>query len=208
MNMYIKKIISHCSRIIKHKLLVLFVGVTALWGTNVIAGPLPVWDTTIPEAVDRFEVLASFQDQAVLDKETGLVWDREPSTLKFTYGSAERACYRRKVGGANTRRGWRLPTMSELLSLTDETQISPPLPNGHPFNLGAEYSDEENNGRNNLIWTQSVDGSSTDVPPNRYVILFTTDPARDSIRTTTRRTARTFSNSTAFAWCVRGGVAN
>ncbi len=206
--MVINKFISHCTNLKSLSFLALSVIATGLWGANVSAAPLPIWDTTIPAAEDRFEVLSSFQDGAVLDKETGLVWDREPSTLKFTYGSAERSCYRRQVGGTNARSGWRLPSISELLSLTDETQISPPLPIGHPFNLGPEYSDQSNNGRNNLVWTQSVDGSSDAVPPNRFVVLFATDPENDSIRTTSRRTARTFSNDKAFAWCVRGGVAN
>jgi hypothetical protein len=40
------------------------------------------------------------------------------------------------------RRGWRIPSIEELLSLIDNTQQYPALPNGHPFinvESGAYY---------------------------------------------------------------------
>lgn len=70
--------------------------------------------------------------QAVLDKETGLVWDRYANRPhSFDNNAVAHAiCIGSVIGG---RMGWRLPTISELQSLIDTTQSDPALPNGHPF---------------------------------------------------------------------------
>jgi hypothetical protein len=86
---------------------------------------VPSWDQTIPAAT-RFVVLANFGGKAVLDRETGLVWHRAP-VQKGGWIAALFHCHRLSVG---PRRGWRLPSIEELLSLTDENGI---LPAGHPF---------------------------------------------------------------------------
>src|SRR5689334_6098081 len=49
------------------------------------AGPYyatPSWDQTLP-ASTRFIILSNFTSEAVLDRDTGLVWERSPSTLLF-----------------------------------------------------------------------------------------------------------------------------
>ena len=69
-------------------------------------------------------------DDVVLDKETGLVWERALSTEKMNWYDAVSYCYQKHLGG---RKGWRLPTVEELASLVDPTQNSPALPTGHPF---------------------------------------------------------------------------
>jgi hypothetical protein len=79
----------------------------------------------------RFEVLADFNNEAVLDKETGLVWEKSLRTYSRDCVTARNLCINSKLGG---RMGWRLPTVQELLSLIDPT-IGPglSLPSGHPF---------------------------------------------------------------------------
>ena len=98
----------------------------------------PSWDQSLPVAT-RFIVLTNMDSQAVLDRETGLVWERSPTTARFAGGPpsnqfgglfAHEHCISLRVGG---RMGWRLPTIQELSSLVDTSQTSPALPAGHPF---------------------------------------------------------------------------
>jgi hypothetical protein len=89
------------------------------------------WSRKIANAKERFVVLSAFSQKAALDMETGLVWERSPSTKLSTWLEAMGDCYSRIVGD---RLGWRLPTIEELASMIDRTQSSPPfLPRGHPF---------------------------------------------------------------------------
>jgi hypothetical protein len=91
-----------------------------------------VWKIHRPNP--RFAIYAngakSGVDDVVLDKETGLVWERSPASDKKTWdASIVYACAKAKAG----RKGWRLPTMEELLTLVDPSQNNPVLPGGHPF---------------------------------------------------------------------------
>lgn len=92
------------------------------------------WGRTIDSASTRFEVLGSFGREAVIDKETQLVWERSPSTdvleWRLALAGVPGGCYDKIVGG---RKGWRAPTVEELASLVDPSRINPSLPNGHPF---------------------------------------------------------------------------
>jgi len=88
-------------------------------------------DIALP-AAQRFVVLAAFNNEAVLDKETGLVWERSPQTTSARWSVARRTCIEKNVGG---QKGWRLPSLQELTTLVDPS-ITPPgptLPPGHPF---------------------------------------------------------------------------
>jgi len=68
-------------------------------------------------------------DDVVLDKETGLVWERAPSSGMMNWDTAVCNCYDKYLGG---RKGWRLPTIEELTSFVDPNN-NPTLPVGHPF---------------------------------------------------------------------------
>lgn len=82
-------------------------------------GRLPQnWATQLQPA-QRWEL--ALGGQAVLDKETGLVWERAISE-RMNWGRAASRCRQLKIGN---RMGWRLPTVAEALSLY-------PL-SGHPF---------------------------------------------------------------------------
>lgn len=90
----------------------------------------PSWDQTIPVA-SRYVVLANFNSDAVLDRETGLVWQRTRSPAYYQWIPAFRYCMNLRLGN---RRGWRLPTAAEMLSLFDATTLQAPgLPPGNPF---------------------------------------------------------------------------
>src|SRR5262249_35059860 len=93
----------------------------------------PSWDQTLACSAlancPRFVVLANMNSDAVLDRETGLVWERNPDG--HTNGNqAKIVCAQRVVGD---RQGWRLPTVSELRSLIQPSRAIPALPDGHPF---------------------------------------------------------------------------
>ena len=107
----------------------------AVLALPVAADPLTTWDTVI-NGPGRFRVLTGFNNAAVLDRETGLVWERSPDTNTRDWIGAHRFCNDRAVGIGN-RKGWRVPTLQELASLVDPTQDKvatlPALPAGHPF---------------------------------------------------------------------------
>ena len=117
---------------------------------------------------------------AVLDRETGLVWEKAPSTTGFQWFSALSRCVQLNLGG---RKGWRLPTIQDLASLFDSTQANPALPSGHPFTVpvGSGY------------W------SATTYVLNATSAWFvvTNDGIVDSFSDK--------SNGSLRAWCVRGG---
>jgi hypothetical protein len=95
----------------------------------------PAWDQSLPVAT-RFVVLTNWGSKAVLDKETGLVWEKTLATTTSTWLEARKACTALVTGG---RKGWRLPSIPELASLVDPSVAlpSPTLPPGHPFTTGG-----------------------------------------------------------------------
>ena len=120
-------------------------------GATTAAGPYyanPSWDQQLP-ASTRFVVLSNWIDAAhplggaaVLDRETGLVWEQSPSTSTFIWEDAQFHCngvdviFPDRPGvRAGNRLGWRLPTLQELSSLVDLSVSAPgpTLPSGHPF---------------------------------------------------------------------------
>lgn len=111
-------------------------GLCVLWfAAPAGAIPLESWDDIIPFAGQRFKKLQEFNSEAILDKETGLVWERSPLTTfhPWTGGifvNALAQCLQRTTGG---RIGWRLPSVHELASLVDPANSNPALPTGHPF---------------------------------------------------------------------------
>ena len=99
------------------------------------AGPLfpePAWSRKLPAAT-RFLILTNWNNEAVLDKETGLVWERLQSG-GIQWESARIFCAGRTTG---SRKGWRLPSLQELNSLFEPPEFAGPgnlaLPSGHPF---------------------------------------------------------------------------
>ena len=99
---------------------------------------------------NRFQALPAFANQAVLDTETGLVWERAPSAGAFTWGQAHDRCNRLVLGA---RMAWRVPTLQELTSLLD---IGAPnnLTPGHPFVVLPPWNIGE------AIWSATTSASN------------------------------------------------
>src|SRR5262249_16916968 len=100
----------------------------------------PSWDQRLPVST-RFIVLSNWVDTdfpsggaAVLDRETGLVWQRSPARIFLDFEKAADGCVNAGTGG---KYGWRLPTAPELASLLETSGTGPfpriSLPVGHPF---------------------------------------------------------------------------
>lgn len=80
----------------------------------------------------RFKILPEFNNDAVLDAETGLIWEISPRSTAITWNEARSSCVNRVTGG---QKGWRLPAPTEMRSLVGPA-VDSPIPNipaGHPF---------------------------------------------------------------------------
>ena len=131
----------------------------------------------------RFSVLSQFNNAAVLDNKTGLVWERSPSKSTFNWHNAQTHCNNLTVG---TRSGWRLPTLEELKSLVDERQENPPLAPGHPF------SNVQSSLYGSFYWSATTDASNSSLAWG-VVFLFSGGVTSG---------IKSFDN---FVWCARGG---
>jgi len=143
----------------------------------------PSWDQTFPSS-QRFMVLTNLGSAAVLDRETGLVWERSPDAAIVTWYAALASCTQRAIGG---RKGWRLPSVYELSSLMDPSVPSPGplLPAGHPFTGFVP------NGPGAFFWTST---SFSDPPLLAWEMTFAlNDGAATALK-------EMFSFR---AWCVR-----
>jgi hypothetical protein len=139
---------------------------------------MPSWDQDIPAAT-RFVILANFNNEAVLDRATGLVWARAPVEVPgpivtlvalVDWKTALIDCHKLSRGN---HFGWRLPTVEELLTLT-------PLPAGNPFNAASGG------------WTATTfEGDATQA--------YSVDAFAANIFVFPK-------TSTDVAWCVRGGA--
>jgi Protein of unknown function (DUF1566) len=98
---------------------------------EVIAGIIKNWQQAHP-AAERFVILPDFNNEAVFDKDTSLVWELSPTPTHVTWNEARATCVTRTTG---SQKGWRLPAPSEMRSLVGPAVDSPipNLPPGHPF---------------------------------------------------------------------------
>ena len=146
-----------------------------------LSGVTQAWNKNLP-AAQRFAVLASFANAAVLDKETGLVWEQSPATTTRTWFDARGGqCTARETGG---RKGWRLPSVHELASLVDPS-VPPPgptLPPDHPFTnvQSADY------------WSATTFAS---FPDGAWLVFFSNGNVDLNNKTHNGQ-----------VWCVRGGM--
>jgi hypothetical protein len=154
-----------------------------------VVGPYyapPSWDQQLP-ASTRFVVLSNWVDAsfpaggaAVLDRETGLVWERSPGTSTFNWSDAQSLCNSLSTGN---RLGWRLPTMQDLASLMDPSVAGPgpTLPAGHPFQNVQQF----------FYWSATTDAADASIA---WGVFFGNGGVAVSRK-----------SSDQFFWCVRGG---
>lgn len=146
---------------------------------------VPSWSRTLPASGGctsaRFSCVMG--GGAVLDYETGLVWEKTPANgTPGTWDLAATLCTSLQTGG---RFGWRLPTANELLSLKDPSS-GDDLPAGNPFSgLGT-----------NPFWTSTTD--PLDNSKARWIAF--------SLFASNEQTASKMLYAFAGAFCVRGGV--
>lgn len=131
------------------------------------------WDTNNPSA-SRF--VTAFTG-AVLDKNTGLVWEQAPSTSAVIWGFATINCAKRNVGGTF---GWRLPSVIELKSLQDPALTAPFVPTS--VFSGVESA---------FYWSATTNAGNTGFA---WVVNFDTGLVTDYSK----------GGGTNFVWCVRG----
>ena len=150
---------------------------------------MPAWDRKMAP-VNRFVVLTNWNSEAVLDKETGLVWERTPSgTNNFSWSAARSHCLARTTGN---HKGWRLPSVHELASLLAPPQVGPALPAGHPFVLVLPIV--------NVHWTATTAADprlSDGTFPNAWFVNLHNGGVDDFAPKV---------GGQGNAWCVRGGM--
>jgi hypothetical protein len=190
----------------KHRLVYTF-GLIALGLVTLVASPAkaqtvapgpyyatPSWDQTLPcttvATCPRFIVLSNMNNEAVLDRETGVVWERSPIGIPgvpLTFHSiAGDVCNNKRTGG---RFGWRLPNVQELTSLVDPSVPFPglALPPGHPF-IGIDTNEN--------YWAANLGPENASPPTKASVVTFNGTPGEV--------TAQLNFTVTAHVWCVRG----
>jgi hypothetical protein len=90
------------------------------------------WSANPRFAVNDNGTPSDVTDDTVLDKETGLVWERNPDSTSRNWNDAHYTCIDQKYYSGH--KGLRLPTIQELASLVDmRVTDRPKLPSGHPF---------------------------------------------------------------------------
>jgi hypothetical protein len=132
---------------------------------------VPSWHKVI-SGTDRFDEA----DGWVLDRETGLVWDKIPQSTTMNWEDAVPYCWNRSVtpDGFALKKGWRLPTVEELMTLVDPNASgTPKLPPNHPFNnISGKYwtsTATVGNWFEKYVWDSATSSLSTQVtfPGNR-----------------------------------------
>lgn len=135
------------------------------------------WDKQINDP-NRFKVLSAFNNEAVLDKETGVVWQKVPMFSDRSWFAAWKLC---QLSTTGNRAGWRLPTLEELRSLIDPQYSEPALPPGNPFTDVVAQQ----------FWSASTGFAST----NAMIVGFQLGNLIEMDK----------SELAANVWCVRGG---
>jgi hypothetical protein len=135
----------------------------------------PTWDQILP-AAQRFKLVIG--GEAVLDKETGLVWEKSPSSRTFDWVNDDIFFHCNTLRKGN-RLGWRVPTVQELATLVDASTGG--LPEGHPFS----------NVQSAAYWSANTYALDTKYA---WIVFFRSSEVNAQLKT----------EANTFLWCVRG----
>ena len=149
--------------------------VTSIAAADNAPKPLPGWDQNQPSA-SRFTVLAAFNNEAVRDNNTGLVWERTVGSAFLTWANAISTCANRTVGGTV---GWRLPSVIELNSLRDPSLAAPFVPTSVFTGVQSDF-----------YWSATSQDSD---PTVAWIVGFGSGAVGGAFKTGTNH-----------FWCVRG----
>jgi hypothetical protein len=142
----------------------------------------PTWSQILPAAA-RFQLVLA---DGFLDKETGLVWVRNPFGSQ-SYSNASSVCLNGL--GVGSRGGWRVPTAAELGSLWDGSATGPPfIPDGHPFQFVQPDT---------IYWTASTAFDAAN--PGKIARTVNFNNSSGVLVSTMDKTS-----GAAGVWCVRG----
>jgi len=154
-------------------------------GLNKLDNIPPAWSQTLQcdlTACPRFELVMG--EAAVLDHETGLVWQRTVNLSSWPWADAINKCVTQPTGD---RWGWHLPTIEQLESLMVHRTpgVAPKLPEGHPFiNVSIDVG----------YWTATT---YTGIPSSAWTLSFGEGPPMSRIGGADKGELR-------HMWCVRG----
>ena len=140
------------------------------------------WDTHNPSA-SRF--VTAFTG-AVLDKNTGLVWEQAPDGTTRNWSNATRHCLNSNGlnnNNAGGTRGWRLPSVAELASLIDPSLPAPFVP-ASAFTIST--SPATPGVQSDLYWSAST---HADVPTDAWGVVFLLAMCSAAIRRATATAA-------------------
>ena len=166
--------------ILLYTLGIMLLGMTGFNGNLAEAAGPTGWNQTLKcdTSCPRFTILKNWDYMAVLDKETGLVWEQSPDSTTRTWSNAHTYCNDLAV---SNRKGWRLPTFQELSSLVDTSQTNPSIPIANPFGIVE----------NNYYWSAT---GSTDAGNEAWALNFSDSTSAEDTKSTSY-----------YVWCVRGG---
>jgi hypothetical protein len=141
-----------------------FLSVNVLGGESVIPPP-PDKNKTLtandgePDGCNSSRFKCVMGGEAVLDKQTGLTWARNADLANGPkpWQEAVEFCKNLEIGN---RKGWRLPTKGEFITILDTSQSNPVLPDGHPFN-NLKKSRQTTSGFNDY-WTGTNSEDNSD----------------------------------------------
>ncbi len=169
--------------------------------TNLLTGEPAATTPTQPSWANRLDGLVGqahrwklvMGGEAVLDRETGLVWEQSPKTTRVLRRDIPLGCLNRIVGG---RRGWRLPSVHELTSLVDPPNRYPALPVAHPFS----------NVQSTFYWTATMAANvSEDSSFRQWVVDFANGIVGRHWEDFPGVAVDDRWFQGIFQWCVRGG---